>query len=197
MAVAQLTALHLSILSAGTTLTGQPELPDDQSRLDSVGRVSPIPKRKSRNALATVSFQRFPEGRSRSFPTRYESQFALPASQSDGLVSVPVAITIAAPAYALFPFDEPFEEEDMWTTPRFPSLPPGFGSIGSSGLLPDTHPTGQVSSLTESVNIPTWRATTGRRDGTDTERIFVCVVPRQGRLWWVVTDVNDSRGTSG
>ena len=45
---------------------------------------------------------------------------------------VPAAITIAAPAYALCPFGEPFEEEDIWTTPRFPPLPapPGFGSIG-------------------------------------------------------------------
>ena len=56
MALAQLTALHLSIPSSGTTLTGQPDLPDDQNRLDSVGRVSPIPKQISRHALAAVSF---------------------------------------------------------------------------------------------------------------------------------------------
>ena len=54
---------------------------------------------------------------------------------------------ITPPAYSLFPFADPFEDEDKWLTPRFPPLPvpPGFGHIGQPGSLPETSPVRHAS----------------------------------------------------
>ena len=48
------------------------------------------------------------------------------------------AFTIMPPVYVLFPFADPFDYGEMWSTPRFPSLlaPPGFAPIGQPGSLP-------------------------------------------------------------
>ena len=70
-------------------------------------------------------------------------------SQGVGSNPVPVAIMIKPPAYSLFPFTDPFGDEDQWFTPRFPPLPVplGFGLIGQPGSLPEPrcHPVRSVA----------------------------------------------------
>ena len=60
------------------------------------------------------------------------------SNPSDALNHEQPAFTIATPAYALFPFADPFDEGVMWSTPRYPSLPapPGFAQSGQPGALP-------------------------------------------------------------
>ena len=55
---------------------------------------------------------------------------------------VPAAITITPPSYSLFPFADPFEDDDSWFTLRFPPLPvpPGFSHIGQPDSLPEPSP---------------------------------------------------------
>ena len=58
MAMAQLTALHLSIPSSGTTSSEVPDVQEDLSRrwLESVGKVSPVPMLKSHRTPVAVLF---------------------------------------------------------------------------------------------------------------------------------------------
>ena len=50
----------------------------------------------------------------------------------------PAVITIIPPAYVLFPFADPFDEDVFSSTPSFPTLPapPGFAPIRQPGSLP-------------------------------------------------------------
>ena len=142
MAVAQLTSLHLSIPSSGTTST--------PGRLESAP-VSPVPLRIPRHTPFTVSFApdvdvivSTPARTSRMVgPVSHDllqssQEFSLPIYRCDWLNPVPAAITVTLPAYVLFPFADPFDGEDMLSTLRFPPLPapPGFAPIGQPGSLP-------------------------------------------------------------
>ena len=64
--------------------------------------------------------------------------FSIPTPQGDVSHHGPAVITIAPPAYVLFPFSDPFDDEDVFSTPPFPTLPatPEFALIGQPGSLP-------------------------------------------------------------
>ena len=64
-------------------------------------------------------------------------EFSLPTSQCDGSNPVLAVITIAPPAYVLFPFADPFDSGDVLSAPRFPPLPapPSCAPIGPPGSL--------------------------------------------------------------
>ena len=62
-------------------------------------------------------------------------EFSLPIPQCDILNPELAAITIAPPAYVLFPFDDPFEGMDTFSTSPVSTIlaPPGFALIGPPG----------------------------------------------------------------
>ena len=62
-------------------------------------------------------------------------KFSIPTPLGDISHQDPAAITIAPPAYMLFPFADPFDEKEVFSTLRFPPLPAplGFAPIGTTG----------------------------------------------------------------
>ena len=61
-----------------------------------------------------------------------------PDSPDVSIQHVPDVITIAPPTYELFPFADPFEDLELFVTPRFPYLPPppGYAAIHRPGEIP-------------------------------------------------------------
>ena len=105
MVVAQLTHLHLSIPSSGTTT--EPVPPE-------CFPVVPLPRKSLKVSFASP-------GEVPDSPDRPISNLAssLRSDPRDALNHEQPAFTIAPPAYVLFPFADPFDEGEMWSTPRF------------------------------------------------------------------------------
>ena len=130
MAVAQLTHLYLSVPSSGmTTETVPPEcfpvdpLPRKPRR---VSFASDVEVMVSPSTLPSPGVE--PDSPDRPLPSRASSLSSVPNADLNHGQDV---FVIAPPAYVLFPFSDPFDDEDMLLMPQFPSLPapPGFVTI--------------------------------------------------------------------
>ena len=132
--------LHLSIPSSGMTST-----PD---QLDSAP-VAPAPRRKPPHTTVLLATDvdvivSMPVRSSRMegpvLPDLLQPgrELSIPTPQGDMSHQGLAAITIAPPAYLLFPFADPFDGEDVFLTPRFSPLPAplGFAPIGQPGSGP-------------------------------------------------------------
>ena len=137
MAVARLTSLHLSFPSSG--MTPRP----DQLVTD---LVTPSPRKSLRVSFASdvevmvstpfpLSWWKGPESPDLRPPCR---EFLLPSDQGEVSDHGPAVFTIAAPAYVLFSFADPFAAEEEFFMPQFLPLPApsGFAPIGPPGSLP-------------------------------------------------------------
>ena len=163
MAVVRLTSLHLSIPSSGMT----PPL----DCLDSAP-VTPAPLNQHPRHIASVLFasdievieynpvrsSRMEEPDSPNLLQPFQD-FTIPTPGGDISDQSPAVITITPPAYVLFPFTDPFDD-DTFSMPSFPTLPApsGFAPIGQPGSLPgpsvrlDTWDQ-ELSSLMQSVSL--------------------------------------------
>ena len=129
-AMAQLTHLHLSVLSSGTTTgTVPPEcfpvvlLPRKPRRVFFASDVE---------VMMHTSFLPFPgvepDSLDRPLPSRASLLPSVPDADANHGQNV---FVIVPPGYELFPCADPFDDEDVLLMPRFPSLPapPGFYPI--------------------------------------------------------------------
>ena len=130
MTISQLTHLHLSIPSSGTT--SEPLPPD-------CFPVVPLPRKPIKSVK--VSFAKDVEviGSPPTLPSLGEEPDYPDQSLPNNVLNHDQDIfAIAPPTYVLFPFVDPSDDEDMLSPPRFPylSAPPGFAPIGQPGALP-------------------------------------------------------------
>ena len=130
MAVPQLTHLHLSVPSSGTTAEMVPPecflivlLPRKVRR---VSFASDVEVMVSPSTLPSSGVEA--DSPDRPLPSRASLLPPVPDADSNHGQDV---FVIAPPAYVLFQFADPFDDEDMLLMPQLPSLPapPGFAPI--------------------------------------------------------------------
>ena len=136
MVITQLTHLHLTIPSSGSTTEPVP-----------LECFLIVPLRRRSDGPPRVSFAVHLEViRSPLNLSSLGEQLDPPdqSLQEDTLHHDRVAVMIAPPTYVLFPSVDPFEEEELLSPPRFPFLlaPPGFAPLSHPGDLPG--PTGMA-----------------------------------------------------
>ena len=136
MAVAQLTHLHLLVPSSGmTTGTVPPEcfpVVPVPRKPRGVSFASDVEVMLSTSTLPSPGAE--PDSPDQPLPSQTALLSSAPDDDSNHGQDV---FVITPPAYVLFPFADPLDDEDMLLRPQFPSLP-GFATIDNQqpGALP-------------------------------------------------------------
>ena len=136
MAVAQLTHLHLLVPSSGmTTGTVPPEcfpVVPVPRKPRGVSFASDVEVMLSTSTLPSPGAE--PDSPDQPLPSQTALLSSAPDDDSNHGQDV---FVITPPAYVLFPFADPLDDEDMLSRPQFPSLP-GFATIDNQqpGALP-------------------------------------------------------------